>query len=55
MFVDEYLVTLLISIHALREESDLARFSEISGKQLISIHALREESDETCSLQDISK
>ena len=43
MFVDEYLVTLLISIHALREESDLQETESIDIQQ-ISIHALREES-----------
>ena len=33
-----------ISIHALREESDMAKFC-INMEQIISIHALREESD----------
>ena len=33
-----------ISIHALREESDLFRFL-LRGREVISIHALREESD----------
>ena len=34
-----------ISIHALREEGDLARFNEKTGDFEISIHALREEGD----------
>ena len=37
-----------ISIHALREESDLFRFL-LRGREVISIHALREESDPTCA------
>ena len=35
----------IISIHALREESDLNLLSEETALFLISIHALREESD----------
>ncbi len=34
-----------ISIHALREESDVAGVGHILVRNLISIHALREESD----------
>ena len=34
-----------ISIHALREESDIHAFREESDSATISIHALREESD----------
>ena len=34
-----------ISIHALREESDLDRLPRIHRRSSISIHALREESD----------
>ncbi len=37
----------MISIHALREEGDLAPFLK-NNAQLISIHALREEGDEMC-------
>ena len=38
-------VTIRISIHALREESDLASNNPNLKNNLISIHALREESD----------
>ena len=34
-----------ISIHALREESDVSGTAVVFGKLVISIHALREESD----------
>ena len=34
-----------ISIHALREESDLYSSAKCVKKKIISIHALREESD----------
>ena len=34
-----------ISIHALREESDMRGAMAMDGRMLISIHALREESD----------
>ena len=37
----------LISIHALREESDTAYRSDLRDEIVISIHALREESDST--------
>ena len=36
----------MISIHALREESDQERLRDFQGV-IISIHALREESDQT--------
>ena len=36
---------LIISIHALREESDFSLYSTIGNIPRISIHALREESD----------
>ena len=38
-------ITLDISIHALREESDVALEFSSRGDRPISIHALREESD----------
>ena len=40
----------LISIHALREESDLT-IEDPDAPEIISIHALREESDVTDSLE----
>ena len=40
-----------ISIHALREEGDLAKFDEHSGNFEISIHALREEGDSNTAYQ----
>ena len=44
MIVKELHILNNISIHALREESDMAKFC-INMEQIISIHALREESD----------
>ena len=38
----------LISIHALRKESDVSDFDKVA-QQLISIHALRKESDRRCN------
>ena len=46
-------ITLGISIHALREESDLSEFKDLVPKLTISIHALREESDAMCGKQYI--
>ena len=40
-----------ISIHALREESDIPESEYLKGLN-ISIHALREESDRSSSLRD---
>jgi len=46
--------TMGISIHALREESDMARAIVHAGDKIISIHALREESDgETLGLPKV--
>ena len=42
--IREFLRSIPISIHALREESDMARAPKL-GALNISIHALREESD----------
>ena len=42
--IDMMVISSLISIHALREESDLS-LTSAAMTSLISIHALREESD----------
>ena len=43
-------ILLDISIHALREESDLGGDVILNQRRTISIHALREESDRKCEL-----
>ena len=40
-------ITILISIHALREEGDVFKMIDTT-KAVISIHALREEGDPSC-------